>query len=289
LLAALILRSIPRKADAVPVANARLFFDPASAHRMAEALVVQHPHRAMGTEGSRAAAEWLRSEMGRLGLRADTQQFSAWIYGSLTDGQNVIGIDEGLREDAIVILAHYDIPFHVKEGAMDDASGVGVLLELARVFMNEEQEKTLVYIASDGEEWGMLGARHYVESHPERDRLFAAVSLDYVRLEDPEKVYVSGEGQFRGYAPFWLWFLTENCIKKVGGEPQIPSPVEHYINQAVDISSTDQGPFVAAGIPAINLGGNKSDSPLARSIYHTQMDTHENLRPGFSPYMDRLN
>jgi hypothetical protein len=125
----------------------------------------------------------------------------------------------------------------------------------------------------------MLGTRHFVESHPEPDRLFAAVSLDYVRVEDPEKVYVGGEGQFRGYAPFWLWLLTENCIKKVGGEPKIPSPAEHYINQAVDISSTDQGPFVAAGIPAINLGGNKSDSPLARSIYHTQMDTHENLNP----------
>ncbi len=77
----------------------------------------------------------------------------------------------------------------------------------------------------------------------------------------------------------WLWMLAEDCIAKVGGTPESPSPVMRYVSRAVNISSTDQGPFLSRGIPGINLGGNKSDSPLARRIYHTPLDVSENLKP----------
>lgn len=279
LLATLTLRSVYKQVDKVPAVNATLLFDPSSAYEMTEELTTGHPRRAMGTDESKASAEWIAAKMAGFHLKTDMQEFTGWIQGKPVTGRNVIGIDYGVRENVIVLLAHYDIPFHVLEGAMDDASGVGVLLELARVFSKEEQEKTLVFIASDGEEWGMLGARHFVDSYPDIKRIFAAVSLDYVRVEDPEEIYLRGDGQFRGYSPLWLWLLSEDCIETAGGTPESPSPMMHYLAQAIDISSTDQGPFVAAGIPAVNLGGNKSDSPLARDIYHTEKDTKENLKP----------
>ncbi|RJP23065.1 MAG: Zn-dependent exopeptidase M28 [Candidatus Abyssobacteria bacterium SURF_5] len=279
LLIVLILRSVPKQAKEVAPVDATPLFDPVSAHDLATRLATGHPHRAMGTGGSKAAADWIAGEMERLELRTEIQEFTGWIEGSRVSGRNVIGIDFGVRKTALVVLAHYDIPFHVREGAMDDASGVGVLLELARVFSIEEQEKTLIFVASDGEEWGMLGARHFVQSYPELENIFAAVSLDYVRVELPERIYLRGEGQFKGYAPLWLWSLAEDCVTKVNGQAKAPSSLNHYLIRATNISSTDQGPFVRAGIPAINLGGNKTDSPLARSIYHTQLDTHENLKP----------
>jgi hypothetical protein len=285
LLAALTLRSVAKQADKVPVAGVKPLFNPSSACDVTKEFVIAHPERGMGTEESRAAAEWLASRMKKLHLETKVQQFPGWVRGRLVTGQNVIGIDYGLRENLIVLLAHYDIPYHVREGAMDDASGVGVLLELARVFSMEEQEKTLVFIASDGEEWGMLGARHFVRSYKEPQQIFAAVSLDYLRVEDPEKIYLRGEGQFTGYCPLWLWTLAGDCIRTAGGVERAPLPPMHYLAQAVNISSTDQGPFNKVGIPAINLGGNKSDSPLAQAIYHTQKDTHENMRPElFSTY-----
>jgi len=279
LLAALILLSIANQVDSGPEPDAASVFDPVSAHEFMREMVTQFPERAMGTEQSKAAADWIAEKMQALGLRTEQQEFSGWVHGERAQGRNVIGIDDGVRENMVVVLAHYDIPFHVREGAMDDASGVGVLLELARVFMSEEQEKTLVFIATDGEEWGMLGARHYVQAHPAPEKLFAAVSLDYVRVEGPEKVYLAGEGQFKGFAPLWLWTLAEESVRAAGGEPFPPSPLMMYVDHAVNISSTDQGPFLAAGIPGINLGGNKSDSPLAREIYHTLDDTHENFNP----------
>ncbi len=280
LLAFLVLRSVNGKVESVPVAGNKSTFVSQAAYENTVELVTRFPERAMGTDGGRAAADWLASKMKAFGLRTEQQEFYGWLKGRRVQGRNVIGIDDGVQDRMIVLLAHYDVPFHVREGAMDDASGVGVLLELARVFSAEEQEKTLVFIASDGEEWGMLGARHYLKAVPNREKLFAALSLDYVRLEHPEKIYLVGEGQFRGYAPPWLWSLSRDCVTAAGGTPMLPSPLMQYVSHAVDISSTDQGPFVAAGIPAINLGGNKQDSPLAREIYHTPRDTHENLSPG---------
>ena len=63
---------------------------------------------------------------------------------------------------------------------MDDSSGVGVLLELARVWSAEQPRRTLVFLLTDGGEWGSLGARDFAASYPERARTIAALSLDFV-------------------------------------------------------------------------------------------------------------
>ena len=279
LLGALIVRTTGGQAERVRVAETQLQFDSASAYNNARSLATRFPKRAMGTDDGTAAADWIGAEMRKLGLRTERQKFSAWIGGELVEGHNVIGIDEGVRDSAIVAVAHYDIPFHVREGAMDDASGVGVLLELARVFSKEEQKKEIVFIASDGEEWGMLGARHFVDEYPTPKRIRAAISLDCVGLENPERVSLAGEGQFRGYVPLWLWVLAEDCVLRVGGKPRPRTLLMQYTSRAVNISATDQGPFLRAGIPGINFGFSRSDSPLSRKVYHTVLDTSENLRP----------
>ncbi len=279
LLIALILRSSGDHAEKVRPVVARLEFDPSRAAKKAKRLAAGFPERAMGTQGSREAADWIESQLARAGLKTERQEFEAWLAGGRVKGVNVVGIDRGIRDGIVVIIAHYDIPFHVREGAMDDASGVGVLLELARVFGRKKQKKTLVFVASDGEEWGMLGARHFVRTHPAPGRIRAAVSLDSVPLEHPEKIFLRGEGQFRGRVPLWLRLLAEDCVVKAGGEPAADDTFAQFVSRAVNISSTDQGPFLRAGIPGIDLGGSLSNSPLARDVYHTVRDTSENLRP----------
>ena len=283
LLVALILRSTGKQAVKVRPVEAKLAFNAASACEKAKKLAADFPERGTGTEESRAAADWIESQMKRMHLDTDRQDFDMWIAGERVTGQNVIGTLNGSRSETIVLIAHYDIPYHVREGAMDDASGVGVLLELARVFSRErqKQKRTLVFIASDAEEWGMLGARHYARTHPAPEQIRAAISLDMVRPEDDGRISVVGEGQFRGQVPAWLWMLAEDCVVKSGGEPISNGTFEQFLSQAVNISSTDQGPFLREGIPAVNLGANLSTSPLGRKIYHTVRDTSENLKPEF--------
>jgi len=289
LLAALILRSTGNQAEKARIAKTEPRIEFSSACDKARLLATRFPERATGTAGGQDAAKWIKREMRALGLETGEQRFDAWIAGEQVAGRNVIGVDEGIRTGVIVIIAHYDIPFHVREGAMDNASGVGVLLELARVFSREEQEKTLVFVASDGEEWGMLGARHFVKEYPNLDLIRntdrnlkfirAVVSLDYVPMEKPQQVFIHGQGQFRGYVPLWLWMLAEDCVTQAGGDPKSIGSLMHYVSQAVNISGTDQGPFLKAGVPGVDLGGSRSNSALANKIYHTTMDTSENLRP----------
>jgi hypothetical protein len=279
LLCVLIIKTTDRHGEKVRVAEKDLRFDASSACESAKQLATRFPERGTGTEGAGDAADWLESEMNALGLQAEQQEFEVWIAGKRVTGRNVIGIDKGRQDEAIALIAHYDIPFHVREGAMDNASGVGALLELARLFSEKKQTKTLVFIASDGEEWGMLGARHFVDTFPQPDRIRASISFDCVPLENQNELSLHGEGQFRGQAPMWLRMLAEDCVAQVGGTPSSDINSAHYISQAVNISSTDQGPFVRAGIPGINLGGSASNSSLARKIYHTPQDTSENLRP----------
>jgi hypothetical protein len=279
LMAALVVRSSGNQAERVRVVDTRLAFDASAACEKAKHLASRFPERGMGTPGSAEAAEWIAHEMERLKLQTEFQEFDAWWAGKQVKARNVIGVDKGARPETIVLIAHYDIPHHAREGAMDDASGVGVLLELARVFSREKQKKTLVFVASDGEDWGMLGARHYVSEYPNPADIRAAISLDYVRLEIPERVYLDGTGQFGGHVPLWLWILAEDSVAAVGGDFTSMALLDQYLSRTVPLSATDQGPFLRSGVPAINLGGNKNDSPLAKAIYHTPQDTSENLRP----------
>lgn len=99
----------------------------------------------------------------RVELRRDTytaHNVIGWIEGS----------DSELREEVIVVGAHYD---HDGEengtiwyGADDDGSGTTALMELAEAFSGEGQRpaRSILLAAWAGEEKGMLGSRHYVRN-----------------------------------------------------------------------------------------------------------------------------
>jgi len=84
--------------------------------------------------------------------------------------QNVIGFIEGSNSDSLVVLvAHYD---HlgmmgsetVFPGANDNASGVAMLLNLAKYYQSNKPKYNTVFIAFGGEEIGLVGAKHFVEN-----------------------------------------------------------------------------------------------------------------------------
>lgn len=126
---------------------------------------------------------------------------------------NVAGIVPGQGDaPALVIGAHMD---HlgmgtssslapgveaVHNGADDNASGVAVMLEMARVLgalPPEERPYTLVFVAFGAEEMGLLGSKHYVEHLPpaERKRMVAMLNFDMVgRLDRDKGLVVAGTG-----------------------------------------------------------------------------------------------
>lgn len=78
-------------------------------------------------------------------------------------GYNIIGTRRGASDETIVLGGHYD-SVDAGPGAGDNASGTATLLELARVVGSKPQpQHTLVLIAFDAEELGLVGSRAYVE------------------------------------------------------------------------------------------------------------------------------
>lgn len=78
-------------------------------------------------------------------------------------GYNIVGTIQGKSDETIVMGGHYD-SVSAGPGASDNASGTATLLELARVMGSQPQpEHTLIFIAFDAEEMGLLGSRAYVD------------------------------------------------------------------------------------------------------------------------------
>lgn len=127
-------------------------------------------------------------------------------------GYNIIGILDGndkvLRNEAIVIGAHYDHlgrggqgslstnSTDIHHGADDNASGTAAIIELARAFAKEKKNKrTIIFIAFSGEEDGLFGSKYYV-SNPvfPLDKTVAMINLDMVGRLNDNKLTVGGIG-----------------------------------------------------------------------------------------------
>lgn len=126
---------------------------------------------------------------------------------------NVIGVLEGsdpvLKNEAIVIGAHYDHlgrggegslaprSGEIHHGADDNASGTAGVLELARIFSAQRSKlrRSLVFIAFSGEEEGLLGSNYYV-NHPlvPLDKTVAMINMDMIGRMKDSKLSIGGVG-----------------------------------------------------------------------------------------------
>ena len=92
------------------------------------------------------------------------------------NANNVIGYIEGsdpvLKKEAVVFTAHYDgfglINGKIYNAAADNAIGNGEMLAVAEAFskMKVKPKRSLVFISTTAEEYGLLGGYHFVQNRP---------------------------------------------------------------------------------------------------------------------------
>ncbi len=222
--------------------------------------------RELGSKELDLAAEYIATHFREAGLLPggdNNDYYQVWQQnvgkpkGEITL-RNVIGILPGtnpqLEPQSLIISAHYDHlgtgwpevragnAGKIHYGADDNASGIAVLLELARQTAQKwRPERSIIFIAFTGEETGLLGARHYINTarkYPVKN-INAVLNLDTVgRLgENPVTIFGTGTAQefihiFRGAS-----FVTGINVK----------PVQD------DFGSSDQAAFIAAGVPAVQF------------------------------------
>jgi hypothetical protein len=253
-------------------------FDASRAYEMTREYVTRYPRRVMGSFEARQSTGFLKQHLESLGYRITYLDFDATVAGLRQPvGRNVLAFKAGSIPEIIAILAHYDTTRTTFQGAMDDGSGVGVLLELARAFSAEPNHRSLLIVATDGEEWGMLGARDLVRNYPERTRIVSALSLDFVAIGKLASLRLDTVGQMSGYTPPWFRQISRLCGEAESIPVYEPYGLREHVERAFLISETDQGPFLDAGIPAINLGSESGDPAREWAIYHSPQDTIDNL------------
>ncbi len=272
--------------DAAPTApTVQVKFEAARAWKHMEAQVALGP-RPSGSEANAKLRDYLCAELESYGLTPVRQPFTASkAPGGPIEMENIYADLEGQPSSSgepapiICLGAHFDtkrmsFPFL---GANDGASGVGVLLELARVLSSgPEQAVTYRFLFTDGEEavrsyWmdpdNCYGSRHHVkqltETYGALKRVKAFILLDLVADADLQLERDSNSTRE-------LLALFESAATRLGH----PDLFAKNWNPIRD----DHEPFKKFGIPAVDLI-DLHFGQRGNEYWHTDADTLENCSP----------
>jgi Zn-dependent M28 family amino/carboxypeptidase len=188
-----------------------------------------------------------------------------------SQGVNIIGFLKGESDSAVVVTAHYD-HLGVKNnevyyGADDNASGVAVLMEAARLFgaKKERPKYTMIFAALDAEETGLLGGYALVEYLQKSNiPVKLNVNMDMVSKGYKNDLYVCGTYHYPQLKP--LVDLAGTRYAKVPLKLGHDLPGSGHDDWTM---SSDHGPFHKQKIPFLYFGVED------HKHYHQPTDTFE--------------
>lgn len=194
---------------------------------------------------------------------------------------NVVGRIPGTGKGCVVMTAHWDgygvdrsaAGDNIWNGAVDDAGGVAQLIEIARhLNTGERLRRTIIFVATTGEERGFLGARHFLANSPcPQGEIAAVINLDWFWEL----------GRTRQFASHGLGYTSLDPIvqKLAAAQGRTVTATNAYF------AGRDQLPFLFAGIPGIHggSGGALIDRPAGfEEAYGAKIGEGAILREGNS-------
>ena len=244
-------------------------FDGKRAYADVETQVAFGP-RIPGSDGHANVQKWMRDELIKAGWQVEIQESQAMGHPI----QNIVA-SRGDESPQIILGAHYDSRMFADNdpdpanhslpvpGANDGASGVAVLLELARVLPKDSVPVWLVFFDAedngniDGWDW-ILGSTEFVKNNPIQPR--AVVIVDMIGDAD---LNIYKETNSNTDLTNEIWGIAQNLENDTVFIPD-------YKFSMLD----DHTPFLRAGIPAIDI--IDFDYPY----WHTMQDTPDKVSAG---------
>lgn len=237
--------------------------------------------RGLGTPELDEAANYIAGKFEEYGLQPMGKGFYQFFAHTFPDKgemqlKNVVGMipgtDEKLKDSPVVISAHYDHlgmgwpDVHqgdegkIHYGADDNASGVAVLLELAKSLGKSLQPKrTIIFVAFTGEEAGLIGSRYFVGQSKKH---FAGDILANLNLDTNGSLFDKN-----------LLILNGNSAKEwkfvFMGTDYTTGIKTDVVTQ--DLDASDQVAFIEKGIPAVQFFTGATQN------YHKPDDTVDKI------------
>lgn len=263
-------------------------FDADSAYQYI-ARQVEFGPRVPNTPSHQKTGDWLVAELKRHGAAVTEQRATLKAFdGTQLNARNIFGRLNPEAKDRILLLAHWDCrpwadndPDPAKhttpvDGANDGASGVGVLLEIARQLSNSGTKRGVDILFVDAEDWGSegddsswaLGAKYFAENLPvDGYSPQGAILLDMVGGHDAIFCREYYSERSAPQLSQQIWDTAANL-----GYGNI------FVNRMGSAILDDHIQLIKAGIPAIDIIEYHPDEETGfNSRWHTVSDNMEGI------------
>jgi len=174
--------------------------------------------------------------------------------------KNVVGAVPGAKfpDERVVYTAHWDHlgvgqpdakGDRIYNGALDNASGTSMLLELGRAFAKgKKPERTVMFLSVTAEEKGLLGSEYYADNplYP------LATTVGVINMDGVGPNGLARDFTTSGNAPLTLQDELI-AVGKAHGRYYSPDPRP----EAGSFFRSDHFPFAKVGVPAISFGGGQ--------------------------------
>ena len=234
------------------------------------------------------AAAYIERTLRGLGYEVVSQEFSADDRAYRNLAATLRGTSK--PQEVVVLGAHYDTAEQAP-GADDNASGVAGVLELAQVFAQERQSRTVRFVFFPNEEppsfpTADMGSRHYATAARERnDQIVAMLSIESIGYYDTEKgsqrypfplnLAYPDVGDFIGFVSnLKSRSLLHRAIAAFRAHATLPTQGAAAPSWVPGVWWSDHWSFWREGYHAIMI---TDTAPYRNPFYHTPQDTPDKL------------
>ena len=287
-------------------------FDAKAAYQFVDKITKDYQYRIYGSDEVEALGEYIGDYFLSLNFEVMNQRFTSWrpaiskfylkfdlvdnnvsLFGDSfksiiehPEGNNVIGISYGKSKDIILIGAHRDMALGI-EGAEDNASGTGLMMQLAKEISEEDHYYTYMFVSFDGEEAQEKGSDYFVKNFEDIDSIKMAIILDQVGYNEADSLMLYARNGAFNQLSLETQALLKACLDVTGdanisfdrryrARNGVSSLLQHFYKMSFVSSNTDCNPFYQKGIAAFGIKAINSEK-MTQAIVHSERDVIDNI------------
>ena len=224
--------------------------------------------RKIYSSGNQETTDWLEWQFLSYGLSVERHCFREKVC-------NVTAFLPGNSERMVIVIGHFDSVGKAYAGADDNASGTAGVLEMARILSTYSLNHSILFIAANGEEAGLLGSTAHVQqltNSSQLEKIAYVINMDMIGYNETNILDIE----------------TDSFAKQLA--QQIAEIANTYTSLIPRVSmpawGADHVPYLKAGVPAVlTIEDWNNHNPC----YHQSCDTIDKIDFDYATEIVKLN